>query len=110
MQQFLYRTRPTRFGMLTDKPTEREAAIVDEHFQYLQKLVGEGVVLMAGRTLNEDDRVFGIVVLVAASESDAAEMMRNDPAVKHGVMKAELFPYRVALWSATGPPRDQEGR
>ena len=26
--------------------------------------------------------------------------MQDDPAVKLGVMKAELFPYRVALWFA----------
>ena len=29
--------------------------------------------------------------------------MNDDPAVKHGVMRAELFPYRVALWSKSGP-------
>ena len=54
---------------------------------------------MAGRTLTADDRTFGIAVLVSASESEAAQLMQNDPAVKQGVMKAELFPYQVALWS-----------
>jgi hypothetical protein len=29
--------------------------------------------------------------------------MGCDPAVKHGVMRAELFPYRIALWSSKGP-------
>lgn len=109
MPQFLYRIQPTRPGMLTVGPTEREAVIVDEHFRYLQKLAREGVVLMAGRTLNVDDRAFGIVVLVATTQAEAAELVQNDPAVKHGVMKAELFPYRVALWSPTGPEGAEAG-
>ena len=103
MSQFLYRIQPARLGMLTEGPTEREAAIVNEHFEYLQKLVAEGVVFMAGRTLNADERTFGIVFFAAATEAAAMALMQNDPAVKLGMMKAELFPYRVALWSAKAP-------
>lgn len=88
--------------MLTDGPTEREAQIVGEHFAYLSKLTGEGTVLMAGRTLNADEHTFGIVILIAATTEEARAIMNNDPAVKHGVMRAELFPYRVALWSKAG--------
>jgi len=101
MQQYLYRIQPTRLGMLTDGPTERESEILDEHLEYLQRLTAEGTVLMAGRTLNADERTFGIVVFVAESEATAAAIVRNDPAVKHGVMRAELFPYRIALWSSS---------
>ena len=50
-----------------------------KHFRYLQKLAGEGLVLMAGRTLNVDERAFGIVVFVAASQSEAADVVQNDP-------------------------------
>jgi len=103
MPQFLYRLQPTRLEMLTKGPTERETSIISDHFGYLQKLVGEGVVFMAGRTLNADERTFGIVVFETATESAAAKVMQDDPAVKNGVMKAELFPYRVALWSTTAP-------
>src|SRR5664279_4418615 len=99
MPQFLYRIQPARQEMLTEGPTQREAAIVNEHFEYLQKLIAEGVVFMAGRTLNTDERTFGIVGFAAATESAATAVMQNDPAVNLGVMKAELFPYRVALWS-----------
>jgi uncharacterized protein len=76
---------------------------VNEHFEYLQKLVVEGVVFMAGRTQNIGERTFGIVVFEAATEAVAMALMQNDPAVKPGVMKAALFPYRIALWSAKGP-------
>jgi len=101
--QFLYRIQPTRLGMLTDGPTERERAIIGEHFAYLSRLVDDGRVFMAGRTLDADERSFGIVVFNAETREDAAALMHGDPAVQHGVMSAELFPYRVALWSSQRP-------
>jgi uncharacterized protein len=103
MPQFLYRIQPVRVAILVEGPTALEASIIGEHFNYLAKLVEDGVVLMAGRTLNTDERTFGIVVFVATSESEARELMKGDPAVKRGVMKAELFPFNVALWSSKGP-------
>ena len=103
MPQFLYRLQPTRLGMLTDAPTEREAQVLGEHFACLSELADRGAVLMAGRTLTADDRTFGIAVLVASTVAEAEAIMNDDPAVKHGVMRAELFPYRVALWSKSGP-------
>lgn len=109
MAQYLYRLALTRPAMLADGPTEREATIVGEHFRHLQRLLGEGVVLMAGRTAHAGERTFGIVVLVASSDAEANALMKDDPAVKHGVMRAELFPFRVALWSATGPNDDDVG-
>ena len=53
------------------------------------------------------ERTFGIVVFVASSNQEAIELMQNDPAVSRGIMVAELFPYRVALWSPKGPPGDE---
>lgn len=101
MNQFLYRIQPTRSDMLTTGPTEQEAKIIAAHFTYLEQLVANGTVLLAGRTLNTDSSSFGIVILIAQTEADALGVMQNDPAVSQGVMKAELFPYRVALWSQT---------
>jgi uncharacterized protein YciI len=92
--------------MLTVGPTERESKIIVEHLEYLRGLGAKNIVLMAGRTLTADDRTFGIVVFVSASEAEAAQLMQSDPAVKPGVMKAELFPYRIALWSRKGPARE----
>lgn len=103
MPQFLYRIQATRLGMLGEGLTERESLIVGEHFAYLQDLVSKGVVFMAGRTLTTDERTFGIVVFAAESEEDALALVQNDPAVKQGIMEAELFPYRVSLWSSVTP-------
>lgn len=103
MNQYLYQLRPTRERMLIDGPTDREQEVVDAHFEYLQGLLQQGSVLMAGRTLTEDENTFGIVVLETESDESATRLMEGDPAVKGGVMTAQLFPYRTALWSNKGP-------
>jgi uncharacterized protein YciI len=100
MTQFLYRLKPVRVAMLAEGPTDLEVSIIGEHFTYLEKLVGDGVVLMAGRTLNTDGCAFGIVVFVTSSEAEARALKNGDPAVKQGLMDAELFPFTVALWSS----------
>ena len=95
--QYMYRIMPTRPEMLSEGPTPAETDVTTRHAEYLQELTNQGVVVLAGRTLNTDESSFGIVILNAESEPAAREIMRNDPAVKFGVMSAELFPYRVAM-------------
>ena len=96
LQQYLYRIQPIRVDMLLDA-TSDEQRIVAQHFDYLKELHQKEIVLLAGRTLNTDMSSFGIVTLQASPSEEAEQIMRNDPAVDQGVMKAELFPYRIAL-------------
>ena len=97
MQDYLYRIQPIRDGMLKTGATEDEKTIVGQHFSYLQELIGKGVLVMAGRTLNTDNSSFGIVVFRASSDEEARGIMLEDPAVKNKVFRAELYPYRIAL-------------
>lgn len=97
--QYLYRIQPTRLEMLTEGPTERESDVTSRHFAYLKSLLENGVLILAGRTLNDDESTFGITILNAETEEIARGIVNNDPAVREGVMRAELFPYRVALIS-----------
>ena len=96
-KQFLYRIQPTRVAMLTEGPTEEEQQRAAEHFAYLKELTDQGTVILAGRTLTGDADSFGIVILSADSDAEAIRIMNADPAVKHGVMRGELFPFGVAL-------------
>jgi len=96
-----YRIQPTRGEMITHGPTTEEAEIVTQHFAYLQRLTEQGVVVLAGRTLNTDERSFGIVIFRADSEEAARSIMDQDPAVRNRVMRAELYPYRIALMAKT---------
>lgn len=96
MPRYLYRIKPTRLEMLTDH-TDHEADVVSRHFAYLQENAANGVVLLAGRTLNTDPDTFGIIIFEAADDDAAKAFMDNDPAVIEGVMSASVFPYRVAI-------------
>ncbi|HYF65223.1 MAG TPA: YciI family protein [Herpetosiphonaceae bacterium] len=101
--QFLYMIRPARLAMLTEGPTAAEQAAVGEHFAYLQTLQASGTLVLAGRTLNTDESSFGIAIFYAESEAAAERIMRDDPAVRAGVMLATLYPYRIALLAAHDP-------
>lgn len=99
--RYLYRTRPTRLEMVMQGPTDEETSILSEHFSYLQSLTRKGVVLVFGRTQNNDTATFGIVIFRAESEDAARSIMNSDPAVKKGIMSAELFPYKIAGLNAS---------
>lgn len=102
MAEFLYIIRPTRLEMLIES-TPEEQRIIGEHFQWLSELADKGILLLAGRTLNTDERTLGIAILQAESEEAAIVLMSQDPAVVNGVMRMEIFPYRIAILSDTYP-------
>ena len=77
--------------------TDKDNDIVSRHFTRLQTLLEEKVLILAGRTLNDDETTFGIVIFRAEDDASAQDLMTHDPAVKEGIMTAELFPYSVAL-------------
>jgi uncharacterized protein YciI len=95
--QFLYRLTPVRIEMVTVGPTPEEQAIVSEHFAHLEALTAQGVILLVGRTQDDSPRTFGIVIFQAESDEQAHEIMNGNPAVRKGIMRAELFPFRIAL-------------
>ena len=97
MPQFLYFLKPTRLGMVTESPTPEEEEIVSCHFAYLTELTEKGVMILMGRTQNNDESTFGIAIFEAEDESAAREIMEADPAVAGGVMRATLYPYKIAL-------------
>jgi uncharacterized protein YciI len=103
-QQYLYRIRPARLAMLTQGPTPEEEDTVAAHFAYLKDLTANGIVLLAGRTLNVDEETFGIVIFQAESEAAAETIMTADPAVQAGVMTAQLFSFRIALTGQISKP------
>ena len=96
-KQFLYKLKLVPRLLASDAWTDADKAVVEEHFNRLKVLHEAGVLILAGRTLNEDDSQFGIVIIKAATEEHARQLMKSDPAVNKGIMTATLLPYRVAL-------------
>jgi uncharacterized protein YciI len=102
-KEFLYRIQATRPELVSVGPTPEEEGVLADHVTYLESLSEKGVVLLSGRTQNTDSSSFGIVIFRAEDQAHARRIMRDDPAVKNGIMRGELFPYRVAiLGSAKG--------
>ena len=97
MQQWIYMLKPTRLEMLTEGSTPEEEEIVSRHFAYLSDLTEKGIMILMGRTQNNDESTFGIAIFEAENESAARAIMENDPAVKNDVVTATLYPYKVAL-------------
>ena len=95
-RQFVYFLRAKRLEMLTKGPTTEELRILSEHGNYLKGLAERGVVMLAGRTTNNDEHTVGIVIINASDEAAAAEIMEGDPFVKNDLMSATLLPFRVA--------------
>jgi uncharacterized protein YciI len=95
--QWLYYLVPARLGMVTGEATAEEIETVSRHFAYLKDLTEKGVMVLMGRTQNNDESTFGIAIFEAEDESAAQKIMENDPAVMGGVMTATLYPYKIAL-------------
>ncbi|MBU0719308.1 MAG: hypothetical protein KJ749_13750 [Planctomycetes bacterium] len=93
VKEYVCLLTPVRETFLDDA-TDEENRIVEEHFRYLEDLLAKGRLILAGRCL---DGPPGIVVFEAESADAAEGIMNNDPAVKAGIFRAEVHPYRVAL-------------
>lgn len=89
---------PSKSSRHADRLHPEENRIVEARFACLNAFVDRGV-LLAGGTLNSHATNFEIVLPAASSEAAALEMVNGDPAVRFGVVGAELFPYRIALVS-----------
>ena len=93
MNTYVYLLRPVTRGILDHMNPEREA-LMDQHFTRLQQILSSGRLLLAGPC---EDEAFGLVVFRAQSMDDAQRFMNDDPAVRSGLMTAELHPFRVSL-------------
>lgn len=93
MAEYVYLIRPTR-DQFIETMTPEESEIMGNHFQYLQTLLSQQTLVLAGPCL---DGAFGVVIYKAESLDAARSIMENDPAVQSGLMQSELHPYRISL-------------
>lgn len=79
--------------------SDKDQAIVNEHFQRLVKMKNEEIVVLAGRTeldLNNPE-MMRLVVFYAKDDKEALQIMMDDPAVKNKIMLAKVHPYGIAV-------------
>jgi uncharacterized protein YciI len=103
VNEYLYFVKPVRPEMVTAGPNELEMQALGEHGDYLDRLVREGKLILAGRTQEAD--TVGLAIFRASSDEEARSIMNNDPAVVRGIMKATLHPYKVAFHGQFAPER-----
>ena len=96
-KEFLYKVTLTKKYYDDKNWTDKDKQTVGEHFERLKKALADGIVILAGRTDEANDKTFGIVIFYAKDEASARDFMLGDPAVKAGIMDATLHPYSVAL-------------
>lgn len=94
MSDWLYFIHPPRENFVPTM-TEAEKAAWAVHFARLQRLLAEGVLVLAGPTLGPINT--GIAVFEAPDEEAARRIMNEDPVIAGGFAKGELRPFRVAL-------------
>lgn len=91
--QFIIRLKPSR---PEGGATEEEKAKIVQHFEYLQGLLSQGKLILAGMAL---DDYAGVVIIRAGDRLEAERIMASDPAVGANVFLAELHPFTVTLMS-----------
>jgi uncharacterized protein YciI len=75
--------------------TEHEQQVFGEHFAQLQRLLADGVLVLAGPTLGPVNT--GIMIFEAPDEETARRIVRDDPTVVAGITTPEVRPFRLSL-------------
>ena len=75
--------------------TPEQMAILQQHGISLQKARDSGVLIAAGRMLQDPKHAHAMAIVNAESEAAAKEMIAADPAVKAGLMKFTVEPLEL---------------
>jgi len=94
MAEWIYFLHPPREDFAATI-TPEEAEVWGLHFERLKRLLNEGVVILAGPTLGTINT--GMTIFEAPDEDSARNVMEEDPAVKSGIARGELRPFKVSL-------------
>jgi uncharacterized protein YciI len=94
MAEWIYFIHPPRDNFAATM-TDDEKVVWDVHFERLQKLHADGVMILVGPTLGPVNT--GIAVFEAPDEAAAEQIMAEGPVVGGGYARGELRPFRVSL-------------
>ena len=99
-QHYFFKLIPPRPTFPQDI-TENEAALMKEHSSYFQRHFDAGKLLLYGPVM-APDWAFGVGILEVADEGEARQFGENDPSVRAGLNRWEIYPMRVSGWRAKG--------
>ena len=102
MSEWIYFIHPSRENFAATM-TDAEKAVWSEHAERLQRLLDEGVLILAGPTLGSVNT--GIGVFEAPDEEAARRIVDEDPTIASGLARGELRPFRASFLRGRGGPR-----
>ena len=76
----------------------REQPFWTEHAEFIDRLVAEGFVLIGGPLVDEGG---SLLIFNAEDENEVRSKMKNDPWLKHGILKLE----HIKRWQIFIDPR-----
>ncbi|MDY6800137.1 MAG: YciI family protein, partial [Bacteroidota bacterium] len=69
--------------------------MIQPHVKYLKELFNKGKLIITGPFL--DKKGGGMFVIDVDSEEELMEIVNNDPAIKNGIAKSEVRPYKIVF-------------
>src|SRR5919206_2731010 len=94
MAEWIYFIHPPREDFAATM-TDAEKQVWAAHAERLQRLLAEGVLILAGPTLGRLNT--GIAVIEAPDEEAARRLMLEDPTIASGIATGELRPFRASF-------------
>ncbi len=101
-QHYFFKLIPPRPTFAQDMNDE-ERNLMQQHARYAQERFAEGKILLYGPVMAEDG-AFGLGILEVENEDEARSLAQNDPTVKAGLNRFEIWPMGVAAARALTAP------
>jgi uncharacterized protein YciI len=101
MATFSYFLHPPREDF-SETMTEVEQQTWAQHFAWIKEAYATGAVILVGVTLGRVNT--GVVILEAADENAAREILAADPVTQAGLAEGDLRPFRLSLMRGTPIP------
>jgi uncharacterized protein YciI len=99
MADWIYFIHPPREDFAATM-TDEEKQAWGVHFERLERMLADGVLILAGPTLGRVNT--GICIFEAPDEDTARRIMDDDPAIAGGFATGELRPFRASLLRGRG--------
>ena len=100
MADWLYFLLPPRDDFAATMSPEEQSAF-DDHFTYMEKLLAEGILVLAGPTLGPANT--GVCIFEAEDGEAARAIMDADPPIAQGLVRGQLRPFNVVHMRGRDP-------
>ena len=94
-KHYVLKTIPPRPTFQQDM-TEEERNIMKQHFAYWTDKADKGIAIVFGPVFDPKGG-YGLGIMEVENEDQILSLIKDDPAVKSGLLKTEFYPMRAIL-------------